>query len=260
MRPLGVSSSAAMSGGARYSSSIVPEIELSVHADLILREGDGYPTYFASSWPAGEALARYLLDHPEIVRGQRVLDFGTGCGIVAIAAKLAGAAHVRGVDRDPRAVESLARNAEELGLRVEALAADPLVMPLALEDVDLIVAADVFYEDARPSEVGAWLRSQATPTRRVLAADPGRFVEPLPGMRELERISGARGAVCFVYEIEAELAPPSRPPADATTAAEAIELAKALGVELAALDGRTARAESSRARRRRRRRRSRARP
>lgn len=194
-----------MSAHARYASLLVPEIELSVHADLLAREGDGYPTYFASAWPAGEALARYLLDRPGIVRDRRVLDFGTGCGIVALAAKLAGAAHVAGLDRDPRAVESLARNAEALGLSIDARLGDPLEAQLELEGFELVLAADVFYEDARPSEVGAWLRVEAGRGRRVVVADPGRFMEPLPGMRELEQIRGLHGPTCTIYEIDASL-------------------------------------------------------
>jgi predicted nicotinamide N-methyase len=202
-----------MSAHARYASPLVPEIELSVHADLLAREGDGYPTYFACAWPAGEALARFLLDRPELVRERRVLDFGTGCGIVAIAAKLAGAVHVAGIDRDPRAVESLARNAEALGRAIDALLGDPLAAPLELDGFELVLAADVFYEDARPSEVGAWLRLEAGRGRRVVVADPGRFMEPLPGMRELEQLRGHRGPTCTIYEIVPSVAPAHAPAA-----------------------------------------------
>src|SRR3954462_15855639 len=52
------------------------------------------PPFWAFAWAGGQALARYLLDNPDLVRGRRVLDFASGSGMVAIAAKLAGAAHV----------------------------------------------------------------------------------------------------------------------------------------------------------------------
>uniref|UniRef100_A0A3Q3FHZ8 Electron transfer flavoprotein beta subunit lysine methyltransferase n=1 Tax=Labrus bergylta TaxID=56723 RepID=A0A3Q3FHZ8_9LABR len=57
--------------------------------------------YWAIYWPGGQALSRFLLDHPAVCRGQTVLDLGSGCGASAIAAILCGAAHVVANDIDP---------------------------------------------------------------------------------------------------------------------------------------------------------------
>ena len=66
--------------------------------------GDGFRTpYWAYPWAGGVVLARHILEHPELVQGRRVLDLGTGSGLVAIAAALAGARSVEAVDIDPLA-------------------------------------------------------------------------------------------------------------------------------------------------------------
>src|SRR3546814_6716248 len=70
------------------------------------------PPFWAFAWAGGQALARYILDHPEVVRGKRVLDFGSGSGLIAIAAMKAGADSVLAADIDPFAVASIGLNAE----------------------------------------------------------------------------------------------------------------------------------------------------
>lgn len=98
------------------------------------------PPYWALAWASGQVLARFLLDHPERVRGKRVIDFGTGSGIVAIAAKLAGAHEVFAVDRDIPALDAAVANAEAMSLSLSY----STELPRARHDVAL--AADVLYE------------------------------------------------------------------------------------------------------------------
>lgn len=62
------------------------------------------PAYWSFCWASGQVLARWLLRHPERVAGQTVLDFGTGSGVVAVAAAKAGAARVIACDLDPAGV------------------------------------------------------------------------------------------------------------------------------------------------------------
>ncbi len=100
------------------------------------------PPYWSLCWASGQVLARYILDHPEQVRGQVVLDFGAGSGVVAVAAARAGAARVFACDEDPWSQKASAVNAAENGVAVETLASldDAPVAP------DLIVAADILYD------------------------------------------------------------------------------------------------------------------
>ena len=75
----------------------VPEVRLHLAEDAIvwwarMEAAAGHtlpPPYWASAWAGGQALARHLLDHPELVAGRRVLDLAAGSGLVAIAAALA---------------------------------------------------------------------------------------------------------------------------------------------------------------------------
>ena len=72
------------------------------------------------------ALASYLREHPEVVRGRRVLDLASGSGLVAIAAAQAGATAVMGSDIDPFAEAAIELNARANGVRVEAIDRDLL--------------------------------------------------------------------------------------------------------------------------------------
>src|SRR5829696_9471680 len=82
------------------------------------------PPFWAFAWAGGQALARYLLDHPAVVAGKRVLDFASGSGLVAIAAAKAGAAFVKACDVDAFAVASITLNAARNGVAVEPRLAD----------------------------------------------------------------------------------------------------------------------------------------
>ncbi|NWO96542.1 50S ribosomal protein L11 methyltransferase, partial [Escherichia coli] len=76
--------------------------------------------YWAYYWLGGLALARFVLDRPETVAGKRVLDLGTGSGLVAIAAAKAGAASVLAADIDPYAMVAVPLNAAANGVAVAA--------------------------------------------------------------------------------------------------------------------------------------------
>src|SRR6185503_6111981 len=110
---------------------LVPEIRLHLASEVIplwrkteeeLAEIGVPPPYWAFAWAGGQALARYLLDNPAIVAGKRALDFGSGSGLVAIAAAKAGAAHVVAADIDPFAIAAIARNADANNVIVHSVA------------------------------------------------------------------------------------------------------------------------------------------
>jgi predicted nicotinamide N-methyase len=141
------------------------------------------PPFWAFAWAGGQALARYLLDHPGVVAGKRVLDFASGSGLVAIAAKMAGAREVLANDIDPFCGAALEANAETNGVEIaftseNLLAAEPPI-------VDLICAGDVCYEKPLAEAVMAWLRKARSRGTQVLVGDPGRTYFPREGLIKL---------------------------------------------------------------------------
>lgn len=100
------------------------------------------PPYWSFCWGSGKAVAARLLDNAKSLHGKTVLDFGSGSGVVAIAAALAGAARVIACDSDPVALEAVRINADLNGCRVETL---PDLNQLDGK-VDLLLAADVLYD------------------------------------------------------------------------------------------------------------------
>ena len=61
------------------------------------------PPYWCFCWASGLVLARWLAERPQWVRDKRVLDFGSGSGVAAIAPARPRAAEVVGWGRAPRA-------------------------------------------------------------------------------------------------------------------------------------------------------------
>jgi len=121
------------------------------------------PLYWIFCWASGQVLARFLLDQPQWVAGKRVLDFGCGSGVVAIAAALAGAAQVIACDIDPLALQATQRNALLNGVSL-TLTDDYFAIT---GEVDLIIVADVLYDkDNFP-----WLQRFVERAERVLIAD-----------------------------------------------------------------------------------------
>ena len=128
--------------------------------------------FWGFCWAGGQALARYLLDHAGPVFGKRVLVFGAGCGIEAIAAAMAGAAHVLAADIDPLAIEATQLNASLNGVSLETTTRDMIGAPLS--GYDLLLAGDMFYDAAFAAKVLLWLRALAQTGMTILLADPGR--------------------------------------------------------------------------------------
>jgi len=133
------------------------------------------PPFWAFAWAGGQGLARYILDHPEIVAGKTVLDFASGSGLVAIAAMRAGAAHVLAVDIDPWAGTAIRLNAVENGVDLDFAGEDIIGRTV---DAEVILAGDVFYDRAFAAKLVPWLRQLAGGGRLVLVGDPGRAYLP----------------------------------------------------------------------------------
>lgn len=78
-----------------------------------------------------------LLESTE-VEGRRVLDFGTGSGILAMASSALGAASVIAIDNDPEAIEIARETLVMNGFRITSPSRGPDVEPRAGEsDIDL---------------------------------------------------------------------------------------------------------------------------
>ena len=141
------------------------------------------PPFWAFAWAGGQALARYILDHPGEVAGERVVDFATGSGIVAIAAARAGAASVLAADIDPFCAAAVALNAAANGARLDFTDAD--LLDAAPPAAGLILAADICYEQPLADRVMAWLTAARAAGARVLIGDPGRSYFPRSGLVKL---------------------------------------------------------------------------
>ena len=176
----------------------VPEIRLHLATEIepiwrsteeALQKSGLEPPFWAFAWAGGQALARYILDHPEEARGRRVLDFASGSGIVAIAAMKAGARSALAADVDPFCEAAVALNAEANGVEVAFTAEDLLEGPPP--EADAIFAGDICYEWPLADRVRGWLEAAHKAGARVLLGDPGRAYLPREGLQSLA-----------VYEIE----------------------------------------------------------
>lgn len=180
--------------------SLVPELQLHLADKAVplwelteeeLAEKDLPPPYWAFAWAGGQALARYIIDHPETAAGKRVLDFASGSGIVAVAALWVSAAHVVANDIDAFAAAAIALNAEANGLEggLETVRRDMLNEPVLAADggplFDLVLAGDVCYEKPMADSAIAWLRRHAAAGAVVLMGDPGRSYLPESGLTRL---------------------------------------------------------------------------
>jgi predicted nicotinamide N-methyase len=143
------------------------------------------PPYWAFAWPGGQALARHLLDHPEIVRGRSVLDFAAGCGIAAIAAAKCGAASVDAAEIDSVAIEAIELNAALNDVEIDLIVSDLLDQPD--DGWDVVLAGDVCYERPMAERVLPWAERLARAGCEVLLADPGRAYLPKAGLVEVAR-------------------------------------------------------------------------
>ena len=135
------------------------------------------PPFWAFAWAGGQALARYLLDHPETVTGRHVIDVASGSGLAAIAAIRAGAATITAYDIDPLAVAAIAVNADANGVAIPAACTDVLC-GLPPDGTDLVLVADAFYEKDLAAQVLRFLERSQARGAAVLAGDFGRAYLP----------------------------------------------------------------------------------
>jgi predicted nicotinamide N-methyase len=146
----------------------------------------GAAPYWAFAWAGGLALARHVIDHPELVAGRRVLDFASGSGLTAIVAAKSGATQVTAADVDPLAVVALSLNADANGVIVMATGAD-LTQAGGFEPatVDVVLASDVFYDPTRAGETLEFLARCRAAGCEVLIGDPGRADLPVTRLEKL---------------------------------------------------------------------------
>jgi predicted nicotinamide N-methyase len=168
---------------------LVPELRLRLATEVVplwtrteeIASGNLPPPYWAFAWPGGQALARYLLDHPETCRAARLLDFGAGSGLVAIAAAHAGA-NAAAADIDPRSAAAIRINAIGNGVKVDIIEEDVIGSD---GQWDIICAGDMCYERPLAERLTAWLRERAGAGTRVFFGDPGRTYFPPTGRERL---------------------------------------------------------------------------
>jgi predicted nicotinamide N-methyase len=143
------------------------------------------PPFWAFAWAGGQALARYVLDHPEVVAGRQVYDLAAGCGVVAIAAAKAGATGVTANEIDQFAIDAMVLNAEANGVEVRTVLGD--VLDGDAEGADVVLAGDVFYDKAMTVRMMPFIRRLRARGATVLVGDPGRAHLPREQFVELAR-------------------------------------------------------------------------
>lgn len=169
----------------------VPEVRLHLSNDAIalwelteraIGGSDLQPPFWGFAWAGGQALARYLLDHPHLVARHTVLDLGSGSGLTAIAAALAGASSVLASELDPFACAAIKLNAAVNDVSI-ATASD--LLDTAGDDAEVVLAADIWYEKGLAARALAFLRRAAGHGATILVGDVGRAFLPRELMREL---------------------------------------------------------------------------
>jgi predicted nicotinamide N-methyase len=170
---------------------LVPEIVLHLASEIVpiwkateeaLAEQGVPPPFWAFAWAGGQALARYVLDNPAIVRGRSVLDFGAGSGLAGIAAVLADAACVTCADIDAFAVAAVGLNAAANGVHIAATDEDLIGTDRGW---DTVLIADMCYERELSARVEEWTRALARRGALVLIGDPRRTYFPEAGVEML---------------------------------------------------------------------------
>jgi predicted nicotinamide N-methyase len=155
--------------------------------------------FWASAWLGGQALARFILDHPDVVAGRSVLDLAAGSGIVGVAASLAGAARVTANDIDP-----LAAAAVEMNARANAVDIEVSCTTMVAEDlsVDVVLVGDAFYSRSMAETVLPVLESARARGARVLVGDPGRADLPRGRLQTLATYWAADAAAATDAEVK----------------------------------------------------------
>ena len=169
------------------SPPLLPELRLHLAGEVMpiwrrLESEAGHdlsPPYWAFAWAGGQALARYILDSPQLARDRSAIDFGAGSGVCAIAAMKAGARSATAVDIDP-----LCRAAVGLNARANAVEVAFRPSPRGLAG-DLLLAGDLFYERGLAAVALEWLRIAARGGATVLIGDAGRDHFPPAGFTQV---------------------------------------------------------------------------
>jgi predicted nicotinamide N-methyase len=171
----------------------VPEIKLHLATEITpiweateatLTQMNLPPPYWAFAWAGGQALTRFLIDHPDWVKGKRVLDFAAGSGLSAIGAAKAGATLTQAAEIDDFAIAAIALNARINNVAIDLVREDLIgVAPRW----DVVLAGDVCYERPMAEKVIAWFRVLASRGVAILMGDPGRAYLPQSGLLELAR-------------------------------------------------------------------------
>lgn len=134
------------------------------------------PPFWAFAWAGGQALSRYILDNPEIVAGQSVLDFGSGSGLIAIAAMKAGARAALAADIDLFACAACDLNAPANNVRVASTAQN--LVGVLDQDWGTVLVGDMCYEQPLAGDVETWLRALSARGTNIYIGDPGRTYLP----------------------------------------------------------------------------------
>jgi predicted nicotinamide N-methyase len=142
------------------------------------------PPYWAFAWAGGQALTRFLIDHPDWVKGKKVLDFAAGSGLSAIGAAKAGAGLVQAAEIDDYAIAAIALNARINDVAIELVREDLIGVEPRW---DVVLAGDVCYERPMAERAIAWFRALAGRGVAILMGDPGRAYLPQSGLIELAR-------------------------------------------------------------------------
>ena len=137
------------------------------------------PPFWAFAWAGGQGLARYILDHPQIVAGKTVLDFASGSGLVAIAAARAGARRVTAADIDPFCQAAIGLNADANNVAVAFDGSDLIGTDGGW---DVVLAGDVFYEKPLAERLVPWFAALKARGAEILVGDPGRSYLPKAGL------------------------------------------------------------------------------
>jgi predicted nicotinamide N-methyase len=177
---------------ALHEPPLIPEIRLHLATEIVpiwqmteeeLEKSGLPPPFWAFAWAGGQALARYILDHPETVRGRRVLDFGSGSGLIGVAAMKAGAASVLAADIDAFAAAAIELNAEVNKVSLLVTTEDLVGVPDRGWDVVLI--GDMCYERPLAERIEKWVHSLVDGGALALIGDPGRTYLPKAGLDKL---------------------------------------------------------------------------
>jgi predicted nicotinamide N-methyase len=180
------------------SAPLTPELRFHLadpQSDLWRQEEEaliaqGLPSpFWAFAWGGGQALARLVLDQPELVKDKRVLDFACGCGVAGIAAAKAGADLVTGTEIDAFAVHAARANARLNDVPMQVLHAD---LVGADDGWDVVLAGDVFYETEAGAAITDWLESLHDRGALVLIGDPGRAYLPKDKLSIMARFEAPR--------------------------------------------------------------------